>query len=208
MRKRTQGLKAHSRAMTLVEIVIGAAIAAVLGVAIVYLLVNVARQQRIAFIETQVAKRADLLEDKIMDILRNASRNNVVPFSVSDAVPGQVSGQEVFFYRIIFRSADNAPNQELRFDPTTRQLIYDPDRSVANNEQRLDGAVGASNLTRLEYVWFASGILPTGSLDNSLILVQLEVNDQGLARRSFRDPTKRSNWIIATRSFAVNLRRY
>jgi prepilin-type N-terminal cleavage/methylation domain-containing protein len=196
------------KGMTLVEVIIASAIAVFVTAGVVFLLFTFARQQRLAFIEAQVARRADRIQDRIMDILRRASRNQVVPFSVSDAVPGQPSGKEVFFYRIIFRSGENSPNQELRFDPTTRAIIYDPDRSIANNEVRLDGALAGTSLSRVEYVWFAQGILPTGAPDNSLILVQLEVNDQGLARRSWRDPTKRANWVIATRTFAVNLRQY
>ncbi len=198
----------RKHALTIVEVLIASTIAVFISVAIVYLLWSVARQQRVAFIEAQVARRADRIQDKIIDILRRASRNQVVPFSVSDAVPGQPSGKEVFFYRIIFRSGDNMPNQELRFNPTNRSIVYDPNINVANNEQRLDQAFANSNLTRLEYVWFAQGVLPTGAPDNSLILVQLEVNDQGLARRSWRNPSKRSNWVIATRTFAVNLRQY
>jgi prepilin-type N-terminal cleavage/methylation domain-containing protein len=196
------------KGMTLVEVIIASAIAVFVTAGVVFLLFTFARQQRLAFIEAQVARRADRIQDRIMDILRSASRNQVVPFSVNDAVPGQPSGKEVFFYRIIFRSGENSPNQELRFDPTTHAIIYDPDRSVANNEVRLDGALSGTSLSRVEYVWFAQGILPTGAPDNSLILVQLEVNDQGLARRSWRDPTKRANWVIATRTFAVNLRQY
>ena len=196
------------KGMTLVEVIIASAIIVFVTAGVVFLLFTFARQQRLAFIEAQVARRADRIQDRIMDILRRASRNQVVPFSVSDAVPGQPSGKEVFFYRIIFRSGENSPNQELRFDPTTRAIIYDPDRSIANNEVRLDGALSGTSLSRVEYVWFAQGILPTGAPDNSLILVQLEVNDQGLARRSWRDPTKRANWVIATRTFAVNLRQY
>ncbi|MCX7625431.1 MAG: prepilin-type N-terminal cleavage/methylation domain-containing protein [Candidatus Sumerlaeaceae bacterium] len=196
------------RGLTLVEVVIASAIAVFVSAGIVFLLFTVARQQRVAFIEAQVARRADRIQDKIMEILRRASRNQVVPFSVSDAVPGQPSGKEVFFYRIIFRSGDNQPNQQLRFDPSNRSITYDPDLSVANDEVRLDQAFANSPLTRVEYVWFAQGVLPTGSPDNSLILVQLEVNDQGLARRSWRNPANRANWIIATRTFAVNLRQY
>jgi hypothetical protein len=205
-------LRSRSRArrgLTLVEVLVASTIAVFVTTGIVYLLFTVARQQRVAFIQAQVARRADRIQDRIMDILRNGSRSQVVPFSVGDAVPGQTSGKEVFFYRMIFRSGENMPNQELRFDPTAHQIIYDPDRDVANNEVLLDRALANSPLTRLEYLWFAEGILPTGATDSSLILVvQFEVNDQGLARRSWRDPSKRSNWIIATRTFAVNLRQY
>lgn len=196
------------RGLTLVEVLVALSIGLFVAGAVVFLLFTVARQQRVAFIEAQVARRADRVQDKIMDILRRASRNQVVPFSVSDAVSGQSSGKEVFFYRIIFRSGENSPNQQLRFDPTTRAIIYDPDINVANNEVRLDQAFANSQLTRVEYVWFAQGILPTGAPDNSLIFVQFEVNDQGLARRSWRNPAKRANWVIATRTFAVNLRQY
>lgn len=196
------------RGLTLVEVLVASSIAVFVAAAVVFLLFTVARQQRVAFIEAQVARRADRIQDKIIEILRRASRNQVVPFSVNDAVPGQTSGKEVFFYRVIFRSGENQPNQQLRFDPTNRSIIYDPDLSVANNEVRLDQAFANSPLTRLEYVWFAQGILPTGAPDNSLILVQLEVNDQGLARRSWRNPANRANWVIATRTFAVNLRQY
>ncbi|MGC8741810.1 MAG: hypothetical protein ACP5UB_10180 [Candidatus Sumerlaeaceae bacterium] len=196
------------RALTIVEVLIASSIALFISLAVVYLLWSAARQQRVAFVEAQVARRADRIQDKIIEILRRASRNQVVPFSVGDAVPGQPAGKEVFFYRIIFRSGDNMPNQELRFYPATRAIVYDPNIAVANNEVRLDQAFANSSLTRVEYVWFAQGVLPTGAPDNSLILVQLEVNDQGLARRSWRESTNRANWVIATRTFAVNLRQY
>lgn len=198
----------RQRGLTLIEIVVASSIAIFVTAGVVYLLWAVARQQRVAFIEAQVARRADRLQDQIMSVLRAASRNQVVPFSVNDAVPGQPTGKEVFFYRIIFRSGESAPNQQLQFDPTRKTLTYDPDISVSGNERRFDAAFANSSLTRLEYVWFAQGVLPTGAPDNSLILVQLEVNDQGLARRSWRNPANRANWVIATRTFAVNLRQY
>jgi type II secretory pathway pseudopilin PulG len=192
--------------MTLVEIIIAATISAGVGAIVVWLLIAVAREQRLGFVEAQVAARADRIQDKIIETLRAGSRGNVVPFSLGDAVPGQTSGREVYYYRLIFRSADNAPNQEMRYDPIAHQLTYDPNRAVANDDYKFDSTLANSTLTRLEYVWFARGIRASGIPDSSLILVQFEVTDRGLARRSYRDSSSRTNWIIATRSFAVNLR--
>ena len=196
----------RNRGMTLVEIIIAATISAAVGAVVVWLLLAVAREQRLGFIEAQVMARADRLQDKIIETLRAGSRSNVVPFSVADAVPGQTSGREVFFYRLIFRSVENGPNQELRYDTTKHELVYDPNRAISNNEVLFDSTLAKTPLSRLDYVWFARGIRSTGIPDSSLILVQFEVSDRGLARRAYRDSSLRTNWVVATRSFAVNLR--
>jgi type II secretory pathway pseudopilin PulG len=195
------------RAFTLIEFIIAAGIAVLIGATVMWLLVAAARLQREIYVETKVNERADRIQEEVMRILRRASRQNVVQFSSSDAVPGQ-GANPVFYYRLIFRQNDNAPNEELRYFPDTRRLRYDPNRAVANNEVAVEGNLATSNLTRIEYFWLASGIQPTGAPDSSVILVQFEVSDAGRTKRSFRNTADRRNMILATRSFAVNLRRH
>lgn len=199
------------RGMTLLEIVFATMIVATTGTMTAWLIIAAAREQRLGFLEAQVYERADRLEDHIFRILRRASRSNVVPFSTVDLVDGQPEGNEMYYYRIIFREASNGSNQELRFDPETHQLIYDPDRAVADDEQRIDAPLNSSTQTQLDYLWFAIGMKPGGAPDASLILVQFQVSDRGSARGSYREDTVTTSgihptWVTSVRTFAVNLR--
>jgi type II secretory pathway pseudopilin PulG len=200
-----KSLTLQRRGFTLIEFVIAGGITVLVGAVVMWLLVAAARLQREVYVETKVNERADRIEEEVIRILRRASRQNVVQFSASDAVPNQGSNP-VFYYRIIFREGDNAPNEELRYFPATRQLRYDPNRAVANNEVPVEGNLANSNLTRLEYFWLATGIQATGAPDSSVVLVQFEVSDAGRTKRSYRNTAHRRNQILATRSFAVNLR--
>lgn len=197
--------------MTFLEILVASTILALLAGSITSLLIGVSRQQRLSYIEGRVYQRADALQDNIMSILRAASRNDVVPFSPADAVEGQAADSQYMYRRIIFRKGFNQPNEELRFDPATHQLTYDPDLSKTGDEVRLDAPNDKSKVSRLEDCWFAAGMAPGGIPDSSLILVQLQVSDVGLARNSYRKTADtavgRANWVVSARSFAVNLRR-
>ena len=198
------------RGFTILELAISAIMASSLVAIVLWLLISTAREQRVTFIEAMVLQRAALIQDRITDILREASRNNVVPFSAADVVAGQGT-TPIFYTRLIFREGLNQPNQELRWDAANRRLVYDPDRNVANNEQNLDIPQSNTVETRLEYVWFAVGRLPGGAPDSSIVLVQFEVSDAGRAKSSFRNAADtaagRTNWVRSTRNFAVNLRR-
>ena len=186
---------------TMLELLFVSVIGVLVTGMIVWLLVVSAREQRLAFVECQVYNRADLLQDKIMAILRQASRENVVPFAAADAVS---PSSDLFYYRIIFRDMINGPNKELRFDPKEGTIVYDPDRAVSGNEETIDKP---SPLTHLERVWFGMGLKAGGLADASLIMVQLEVSDRGVARGSYRgDEEDHSHWITSVRTFAVHLR--
>ena len=167
-----------------------------------------ARESRVGVVQAEVSLRADMIQDKLFNILRHVSYNNIVQFSNTDAVPGQSGATKAFFYRIIFRKDEFSPYQELRFDPVTKKLVYDPDRSSTSTGDEVDLNADETNFSfgRLDYVWFGCGLQPGGLPDNSIILTQFAISDHGEARKSYRNQTDENSWIQTNRSFGVFIR--
>ncbi len=184
-------------ALTIIELLIVSALTGIVAVALMYLFVFIAREQRVGFVQQQVFEEADRLQDKITELLQGASRNAGIHLADLDGA---------FYHRIVFRTSVGSPNQELHFDTTAHTLTYDPDMSNSGDEVTLGISGGSSTIVRLDNVRFRS-VLKTGGIpDGSVILVIIDVSDHGYARQTYRDPSAQANWIMNTRSFAVNLR--
>ena len=112
----------------------------------------------------------------------------------------------IFFaitYAALMRSAVGAANQQLIFDPAAQTLTYDPNIAV-NNDQRI--VARSEGLNKLVNVRFRAATKTGGIPDSSVILVELEVNDGGMGRRSWRGDADEADWVTSTRSFSINLR--
>jgi hypothetical protein len=181
--------------MTLVELLIASSLSIMVVGALMSLMLVTARQQRLGLVEQRAFAQADQMQDRIAFLLRGASRD-------AGIFLGDPSG--AFFRRIVFREKSGAVNQEIRF--AAGQLIHDPNLAASGDEVVLGGGDTAA-LTTLLDVRFQTGMKAGGIPDSALILVTVEVSDEGRARRSYRDGTDPANQIDVTRSFAVNLRR-
>lgn len=206
MKSRTYGGSvSRRRAMSLVEVMIGATILGAIGASIMFLMVSTARRSYVSTVEYQVNQYANLLQDRISVTLRSSSRRHgVLAYSPTD-------DSKIFFRSIRFKKTElsNPPDpvRELTYDLDNKTLNYDPDITENGDEEVWGlGKQGGDRIT-LDECMFRRGMKPGGIPDSSTILVYLEVSDHGKARQSFRDPDDEFNWITATRAFAVNLRR-
>ncbi|NLD61318.1 hypothetical protein GX645_02570 [Candidatus Sumerlaeota bacterium] len=196
------------RALSVLEVLLGSMIVSVVMFFLFQVVIMLARESRVGVVQAEVSLRADMIQDKLFNILRHVSYNNIVQFSNTDAVPGQSGATKAFFYRIIFRKDEFSPYQELRFDPVTKKLVYDPDRSSTSTGDEVDLNADETNFSfgRLDYVWFGCGLQPGGLPDNSIILTQFAISDHGEARKSYRNQTDENSWIQTNRSFGVFIR--
>ena len=183
--------------MTLVETVIASFIFTIIGMGVVSLLIITAREQRVGFVEQRVFEEADRLQDRITRILQGASRDAGVFFDHEEGA---------YFRRIVFREGIGKANQSLYFDKQSHILEYDPDMSISGNEKKL-GMPGES-IALPDMVKFRSAMKTGGIPDSAIILVVVEVSDHGYGKSAFRDISEKTNWIMSSRTFAVNLRRY
>lgn len=195
------------RGFTMLELIIASTLATLIAGSMIWLLISIVREQQVTMVEGRVYRRADMVQDRVTNLLReNASASNVLNFSSTHAVPGQ-TGQNIFFYRLYFREGQNMPNQSIYFDTNNNELMYDPDISSNGDEERVDLGFRNTSSATLDHVWFSHGMRPGGIGDNSIIMVNLEVTDNGYGKKSFRDETDELNHISCSRSFAVNIRK-
>ena len=204
MRNRMRIGAGSRRAMTIVEMLLSAIVVGVVTMFLIRVVVLMGREYRVGIVQAEVNMRADMIQDRLLDYLRHVSYSNVVQFTASDAVPGQ-SGTPVFYYRVIFRKDYESPDQELKYNPNTKQLTYRPDTSVSGNTVILNPSQ-KMEFSTLDYVWFANGMQPGGVPDNSIMLVQFSVSDHGLARRAYRSVTDKNSWITTNRSYGIFIR--
>ena len=186
----------NRRAFTLLESIISIAIFTMVGIAEVSLIVMTARIHNEGFVEMLVFKHADYIQDRVTGLLQGGSRESGVFFADPDGA---------FYRRILFRQSMDSSPQELRFDPNTHKLTYDPDVSIPNNEVTIQ--YQGAQLAQLDDVCFRAAMKIGGIPDNSVLLVQIRVSDHGKGRSSYRDPHNEYNWITSRRHFAVCLRR-
>ncbi len=196
------------RSMTIVEVIIASTIVTITLGFIYQAVILIAREYRVGLIQAEINARADMIQDNIFSKLRHVSSSNIVQFSPSDIVPGQTANNvtTTWYHRIIFRLSDEEPFQELRYDPTTKKLIYNPDRNTSNNEVDLTQGNIEMEFGELDYVWFGNALQPGNLPDSALILVELSVSDHGKARQSYRNVSNESTWIKSNKSFCVYIR--
>lgn len=180
---------------TFIEVMIASSISVFIGITMIYLLVYVVREQRLGYVQYRVYEHANRLQDKITLLLQDASREAGVYYSEPDGA---------YYNRIVFRDDTGAKNEELIYNPNTYTLTYDPDRNTDGDEETL--GFPNDEIAKLTDVRFRSAMKVGGIPDSSVILVEIEVTDQGYGRY-FRDQSNPINWVTSTRSFAVNLRR-
>lgn len=186
----------HSRrGFTFIELLFAITISTWIALGLMSLVSLVAREQRLGFVTQRVFSRADLYQDNITRILQRASRQSGIFLRQPDGA---------MFRQIVFREGENLPNQSLTYVPSTRQLIHDPDTTVAKNEIIIGG--NNDGLIIPERIAFRDTLKAGGIPDSGTILVSISFHDNGRARGAYRNPADRANWVVSARTFAVNLR--
>ena len=179
---------------TMIELMFAAVIGLGVMAAMMQLVLMVARDQRLGLVEQSVFTRADQVQDSITQLVTYSSANAGVFLATPDGA---------FFHRLVFRTAVGAANRELVFDPDDQTLTYDPNIAISNDHRVVARSEG---LARLVSVRFRAATKIGGIPDSSVILVELEVSDEGLGRRSWRGDADEADWVTSTRSFSINLR--
>lgn len=183
---------------TVIEMLIGSTAGLfVTGIALV-LLVESAKEERRGLADATVEQYASSLEGKIVQILRTMSASQGVAFSS----PARDSSGRLLGYQSVIMGhgpAPDFPREEVRFDPATGSVVYDPDRAVADNELTL---ASRNNWALVRQVLFTPSLKPDGTVDNALVNVVLHVDDGGASHRAENTPNPASIW----RTVSVRMR--
>jgi hypothetical protein len=191
-RKRLQKIAAF----TLLEATISMAIFTMVGMAEVSLIIITAQTQNRGFVTMRIYKHADHIQDKIYDILQNASREAGVFFDTPNGS---------YYRKIIFKQGPDSPNESLSFNADNNTLTYDPDMNIPGNELII--SYMSDKIAQLDEVGFRAAMKAGGLPDSAIILVNFKVSDHGKGKITYRDPSDEANWITSRRTFAVGLRR-
>jgi hypothetical protein len=97
--------------------------------------------------------------------------------------------------------APDAPREEIRFDSATGNVLHDPNRAVAGDEQVI---FRAGNQAKAQRVCFFPSVKTDGSVDTTLLNIWIEVNDNQTARR--QDAAGSLTNLTTQRSFTVKMR--
>ena len=197
------------RGVTLIELFFALAILSFVAAMIAQLLIVTGREQRAGYVEQQVFNYADRLQDRITMWLQDAATGEVMMTDPNGA----------WFETVVFRREFTAPLQRIHYDPGTFQLEYDPDLSIAGNEEIIGPPQVVDNPNwqiQLQNVLFfnATPTLPPDDSVNTVVLVQFQVTDNGWGREiwwSGQDSqgrqAKQGVPFTTQRSFAVGTRR-
>ncbi len=198
-----------NKGFTLVEMIIASTIVLLMSAVIFSLIGLVAREQRIGLIEQRLNEHADRIQDFIELTMQAQSKEAGVSY------PNLVNG---FSTKIAFREGIGFPNQQLSYDANAKNLIYDSDVSLANNERIVGFEEQADGLTHLDAVRFWPGMQVGGIPDGSFVNVWVEVSDHGLIEKTkqtgriykkesdIRNPNNPIYWVKVVRTFTVGLR--
>ena len=186
--------RTSKQGFTLVEVLIAATIGVLVMGAVMGLMITTLRDQRLGLVQQRVSEQADRVQDQVTELLKYGSRDAGVFLADADGA---------YYRKVVFRQETGAANQQLEYDPDDMTLTYDPDLSKSGGEKVFDTS---SSMTTLDRVRFVTGMKVGGIPDSGVILVEIEVSDHGFARKPYRDPSNEANWVVSSRSFAVNLR--
>lgn len=200
--------------MTIVEMMVAVLLGSILPALLFSLMLMLGRMQRVSYYETRVFQQADILEDEITRILQNAHTSSIW-LNPADA-DGAYFKSINFSKGIGVNPINNQmwPNERLTYNATTKVLTYDPDVTATSNERVLGMAPKSapSSWLTLDRVWFYNAKPnSTDTSVKSVILVTIQVTDNGKGRQTFRNVatggSANANRITCNRTFAVVTRK-
>lgn len=182
--------------MTLVETLIASSIMVYVLATLLVIGLMVSREQKLQGAAELVTQKTNLLQDRIVKLLREMSETEGVIYG------NKVTGLNR--YRMIFLGrgpAPDYPRELFIYDPAVFMLTYDPNCAVPNNEQVLFQPQKGARL--LEMAFYPS--LKVGGIpDNSTLNVVMQVGDDGMSGRRAANGNLITN--VFTRYFAIRMR--
>ena len=182
--------------MTLVEVMIAVVLMVYTLGTLMAIGLLISREQKSQAAAETVSQKTNQLQDRLLRVLREMSATEGVIFG------NKISGQNR--YRMIFLgrgAAPDYPREQFTFDPVDCQLTYDPNCSVANDEQVLYKSIKGAKLLELA---FYPSLQVGGMPDNSLLNIKMQVGDDGASGRRTADLNLITN--LSTRYFTVRMR--
>ncbi len=182
-------------AFTIVELSVSMAIGTICLGAVGVIYVTMAKEHRTGLADAVLSQRVDNLEDRLTQLLRTMS-------ATTGATLGSVNPTNSGMYqKVVFNKGSGTPQQSITFNQGTGTVIYDPNTSVAGNEQTLFASEAGSVMLRNFY--FTLGLQQGGRPDASLLGVTMDFDDDKASRRR-----SGSNYKVnaMSRQFSVRLR--
>jgi hypothetical protein len=182
---------------TVMEVMMAGSITVLVLGALLMLVLQLAKEQKFGLADGSVQQQAGMVEDQITQILRSMNVTESTVFA------DPVSGSPGCFRRIIVAEgqAPVFPREELYFNPTSLQLIHDPNRAVGGDDVVLCKANAFSTLRDLYF--YPS--LKTGNLtDSTAVNVVMKLDDDGYSMR--KDSSGGIKKMSVNRYFTVKFR--
>ena len=182
---------------TLVELMVASSVALLTMGALMALTIQMAREQQYGLADGAVQSQAGTVQDQLAAQLHSMSVNESALFA--DAV----SGKAGCYRRIIVAKGHSSsyPREEIFFNSTNLNLVYDPNRNVANNETIL---YKPDNFVTLRDLYFYPS-LKTGNMpDSSTLNVVMQFDDNGFSSRKDANGARKKMSIY--RYFTVKFR--
>jgi hypothetical protein len=184
--------------MTLVEVLLAAAISSGVIGGLMYVLVMVAREQKWEVADIVLQQEAGQVQDQLMRMVRSMSQSESVIFADPIIKSGVTVHQSVVLAR---GKAPEYKREKIAFNSSNHTLDYVPDISVTGNTQVLyTNHCGAVLRNLCFYPSLKPGLIP----DSSTLNIWLEMDDAGLGQRRKSDGTMVTSTVI--RSFTVKMR--
>lgn len=188
---------ARLRAYTVVEVMMAGTISVMVLGALMTLVFQMAKEQKIGLADGAVQYKTGLVEDKVVELLRTMSANESTVFT------DPVAGNPSMFRRIITARGPSTsnPREELYFSTSSGKLIHDPNRSVDGDLVEL---FAPDRFSALRDVYFYPSLKAGNNLDNTAVNVVLKFDDDGYAMRKESSGAIRKSTV--NRYFTVKFR--
>ncbi len=194
------------RAFTLVELMFSTTIGLVVSGAVLTLMFQSSREQRLAMVNITVEEKSYMLDAALANILRSVSVNQGVQPDYPSQVKDGAGNLIPYTYQSIFvfspmPSNTNYPSGYMRgylqYTPASGLVVYTPDVRFTNNTVLMSN----SPTCRMTNFQFSTSFNLDFSQNNSLVNVSYQMDDNNFTRSS---PT--NNPASVFRSYSLQMR--
>ncbi len=192
-------LKAAS-GFTLVELMVASGVGLLVVGAASLMLLQSAREDRRVLADATVQQAANVLESKLMALLRLMSATQSAAF----AQPVFDSGGNLLGFQCLVVSRGAPPDytpEEIVFQPATGRVVHYANCASTNNPDLLWATNSSLALRRMD---FLPSLKPDGTSDTSLINVTIDLDDNGYSQRQLYNAS--TNAATIWRTFSVKMR--
>ncbi len=183
--------------MTLVEVLIASAIGVGAIGGLMMLMLEVVKEQRKTLADATLQQAAGNLQDQLTRAIRDMSENESVIFGDKTAE----NGADVYRKIIVAKGqAPDYPREEIAFNSTQKNVLYDPDRAVPGD---ITYYFKTNAVVAVRKLFFYPSLKSGGVPDSSTLNIWLEMDDCGSSGRRLGNGFK-TNTIL--RTFTVKMR--